>query len=150
MEMLIETYTHEEAQSSGSAVQMAILGHNAGWDDSIYNGGRIKAGNIRIAYGKYLEKVGRSRDPSFYGANITCDPHENDPHSAASYSDRCGGVLPNQTQHYGYNIVAQHLLAVCYYAKNHKNQDAFSPWTTYLSSDSYCSEINVPSRDEVQ
>jgi hypothetical protein len=62
----------------------------------------------------------------------------------------CGGVLVSHTQHYGYNIVAQHMLAVCYYGKNYNNDAAFTPYRKYLKKDGYCAKlIKVPTKEEV-
>ena len=61
----------------------------------------------------------------------------------------CGGQILGQTQHYVYKIVAQHLLAVCYYGLNYGEDRAFEPWASYSRSDGYCSAFEIPSRDEV-
>ena len=77
----------------------------------------------------------------FYGDNILCD--KVDP--IKKPGTRCGGVLSNQTQHYAYKVVAQHILAVCYYAKNYSNDLTFSKWEKYSTADGYCSLVQVPS-----
>ena len=45
--------------------------------------------------------------------------------------------------------VAQHLLAVCYYAMNYGEDRAFSPWLHYTASDGYCRSFRIPTKDEV-
>ncbi|MEL6343186.1 MAG: transglycosylase SLT domain-containing protein [Myxococcota bacterium] len=147
IEMLKQAWEHPEAKDSGSVVQMAILAHNAGFDDSAFTGKRRN--NILQRYRRHLKKTGQPNAPDFYGKNITCNENEKDPHAVLTTFETCGGVLPNQTQHYGYNIVAEHLLAVCYYAANHGDNPAFNPWEVYLLGDSYCSEITVPTIDQL-
>ena len=143
--LLREAWDNPTAQQSGALVQMAILAHNAGFDDSRHNGGKLRYNNVLIAYKKHLEDQKVARDPSFYGKNITCNPQETDPHKAGTDTTYCGGRLPNQTQHYGYSIIAQHLLAVCYYATNYP--DRFPEWEVYTEVDGYCqTALSVPSR----
>ena len=62
---------------------------------------------------------------------------------------RCGGLLANQIQHYAYKIVAQHMLAVCFYAKNYPDNPIFSKWSKYTESEGYCSLIEVPALDQL-
>ncbi|MFT4978760.1 MAG: hypothetical protein ACI8S6_004670 [Myxococcota bacterium] len=141
--MLKESWEHERSQESGAGVQMTILAHNMGFDDNKYLESGRKYG-VLAAYNQYLRKIGRDFAPDFYGANITCDPSAQDPHKPNTTSTRCGGYLPNQTQHYGYNIVAQHLLAVCYYATNYGSEEVFKDWTQYTFGDGYCTQLSVP------
>jgi hypothetical protein len=141
--LLREAWAHPTTQESGAAVQITILSHNAGFDDSAHDGGKPRSLNMLTAYGRHLQRVKQERAPDFYGANILCDPSKYDPHIAQYYSTTCGGFIPNQTQHYGYSIVAQHLLAVCFYAK-HFPSDFPKSWQDYWFGDGYCQDINVP------
>lgn len=143
LNLLREAWEHPTTQESGSAVQITILSHNAGFDDSVHDGGRPRGLNMLTAYGRHLQRSNQERAPDFYGANILCDPTVTDPHVAKYYSSTCGGLIPNQTQHYGYSIVAQHLLAVCFYAK-HFPSDFPKSWQDYWLGDGYCQDINVP------
>lgn len=143
--MLQESWLHEDTQASGAGVQMAILAHNMGFDDDKYLDGGRKYGILK-AYRRHTQAAGQPHAPHFYGANITCDPRAQDPHKPNTTSTRCGGYLPNQTQHYGYNIVAQHLLAVCYYGLNYNDMDAFEDWDQYVSG--YCSQLSIPESDQ--
>tara|TARA_Y100001954_G_C15567474_1_gene481763 strand:- start:454 stop:741 length:288 start_codon:yes stop_codon:yes gene_type:complete len=93
-----------------------------------------------------MKKKKKENGILFYGDNILCGS-DKDPHKAGNYSDLCGGFLPNQGQHYGYNVTAQHFLAVCYYAENYGNESSFSRWKRYLKG--YCSKINIPTPEEV-
>ena len=104
-------------RESGAAVQLAILSHNAGYDNSRFEERRVNRINILPAYRRYLKKTNLSPARGFCSKNITCSNLKQKDYE--SISAQCGGVLWNHTQHYGYNIVAQHLLAVCYYGKNY-------------------------------
>jgi hypothetical protein len=143
-----EAYDDRLFKDSGAVVQLSILSHNAGYDNSRFEERRVNRINMLPAYRRFLKKNQVSRAPDFYGANITCTNLKQEDY--ASISNQCGGVLWNHTQHYGYNIVAQHLLAVCYYAKNYSSENAFSPWRKWARSDQYCEKlIEVPTREEV-
>jgi len=145
---LDEAYRDRDLRDSGAVVQLAILSHNAGYDNSRFEERRVNRINILPSYKRHLRKNKLDRAPDFYGDNITCTDLEQSDYS--SMSAQCGSVLWNHTQHYGYNIVAQHLLAVCYYAKNYSNETAFSPWRRWARSDAYCEKlIEVPTREEV-
>jgi len=143
-----EAWNDPQFRSSGANVQLTILSHNAGYDDSRYEERRVNYINIGPAYRRYLKKNQISRASDFYGQNITCTNLKQK--DFGSISATCGGALWNHTQHYGYNIVAQHLLAVCYYGKNYSNENAFSPWRKWARADQYCEKlIEVPTREEV-
>lgn len=135
-----EAYKDPTLAGSGAVVQLTIASHNAGYDDSRY--GRRKPTNVLNAFRKYEKRVGKPAAPLFYGQTIRCKHHD-DPGT-------CGAELYAQTQHYVYPIVAQHLLAVCYYAMNYGEDQAFQPWTTYTSSDGYCRQFKIPSSAEVR
>ena len=79
---------------------------------------------------------------TFYGDSIKCDPTEFNPHKQDQTNERCKSEIVNQTQHYGYKVVAQHILAVCYYARTYGNNPAFKPWKSYVAADGYCNMIN--------
>jgi len=141
MYTLGEAYQDRTLRSSGSVVQLTIASHNAGYDDSRFTG-RQKRANILNAYNKWIKKEGKERGPHFYGDNIRCRSHDSD--------SWCGGGIPAETQHYVYSIVAQHFLAVCYYAQNYGEERAFQPWVQYVTRDGYCkSAFKVPSKSEV-
>mgnify|MGYP001164089466 CR=1 FL=1 len=145
--LLNDAYRDQRLRESGAVVQATILSHNAGYYDEKIDGKRRPV-NIGPSYERYTRKVNRHPAPNFYGDNILCDS------SGANRKDTmgngCGGVLVSHTQHYGYNIVAQHMLAVCYYGKNYSNDAAFAPYRKYLKKDGYCAKlIKVPTREEV-
>ena len=140
MGLLEDTWTATEAADSGAAVQMTILAHNAGWDDSQFLG-KEKKSNILPAYRRYLKK-GKLDGVTFYGDSIKCNPTEKDPHSQENTNDSCGSVIVNQTQHYGYRVVAQHMVAVCYYARTYGNRPEFKAWKPYVAEGGYCNMIN--------
>ena len=141
MSLLEDTWTKAEVVDSGAAVQMTILAHNAGFDDSEFLG-KEKGTNILPAYKRYLKKSGKTDGVTFYGDSIKCNPTEVDPHKADTTNKSCGAEIVNQTQHYGYRVVAQHMLAVCYYAMNYGNRPEFKQWKSYISEGGYCNMIN--------
>lgn len=134
-----EAYNDPVLRKSGAVVQLTIASHNTGYDDSRM--GKSKGTNILPAYKTFERREGPKMGPMFYGRQITC-PHHDD-------SGRCGAELLAQTQHYVYPIVAQHLLAVCYYAMNYGEDAAFTPWTSYTRGDGYCKQFKIPQRAEV-
>lgn len=131
---------------SGSVVQAVITSHNAGYDDSRFDPageGRRRVYNVKPAYQRYLAARKLDRGPAFIGDNITCA-------SATFVNDPCGGFLMDQSQHYAYNIIAQHFLAVCYYGAAHADNPAFKPWRGYVRGDGYCTRFQVPSLEQVR
>lgn len=135
-----EAWSDPDIRKSGSAVAITIASHNAGYDDSRF--GRRKRSNLRDAWFRW--KKGKSDDewPLFYGENITTStPHE---------SQWNGSVLPPETQHYVYTIVAEHILAVCYYGLNYADMPAFKDYRQYTQGDGYCKQLNIPTSGEVK
>lgn len=144
-----EAYEDRDFRSSGAAVQLTILSHNAGYDNSRFEEKRVNRINILPAYKRYLRDNKLNTAPDFYGQNISCVGLKETDYE--SMSNTCGSALWNHTQHYAYNIVAQHLLAVCYYAKNYGNENSFEPWRNWARAGKYCEKlIEVPTREEVQ
>ena len=128
MDLLKETFVDSELSASGSIVQATILAHNAGYDDSKYLG-RVKRTNVLPSYQRYVKK--RTHGAHFYGDNLC---HSDEPN--------CSSYLPSETQHYGYRVIAYHILAVCYYSKNYPNHKVFGKWKNYR--DGYCKEVHAP------
>lgn len=143
IKLLAEAYNDEELRNSGSVVQATILSHNMGYDDGRFNPNRI--GGVLPAWRRYASAKKVEKDQNFYGANILCTQPNLPP------NEKCGSVLWKETQHYAYNIVAQHILAVCYYAKNHGEEAAFDPWRQYDRGEGYCANgpIKAPTSQEV-
>ncbi|MBM74233.1 MAG: hypothetical protein CMK59_02425 [Proteobacteria bacterium] len=148
IKLLEETWSDDELSASGSLVQATILAHNAGYNDKPYLG-KTKKTNILPAYRAYMKKKKTDYGTTFYGDNITC-VGDKKLDKIKNAGDRCGGFIPNQSQPYGYLVVAQHILAVCYYAKNYANDQAFSKWEKYTTEQGYCSLINVPTSAEAK
>jgi hypothetical protein len=122
-------------------VQIAITSHNCGYDDSRF-GVRRKT-NVLPAYRAYLQERSLNRGPYFLGDSMTCT-------GANFVNDACGSHLPGESQHYAYNIIAQHLLAVCYYGLNYGSEAAFKDWKKYTRGDGYCMATAVPERKAVR
>ena len=124
---------------------MAILSHHTGYDD--YRFGNGKAVNVRPAF-----KAWRAHNPGvqtsdFYGINITQPKF--DPSNLFPPGGARSKFMAN-TQHYGYQITAEHLVAVCYYARNHLGTHvAFEPWAKYAKAGGYCDQFRIPSPAEV-
>ncbi|MFT4622849.1 MAG: hypothetical protein ACI8PZ_001505 [Myxococcota bacterium] len=138
---LAEAFNDKKLRRSGSIVQITILSHNAGYDDRRF--GRKSRSNLKPAYEAWSGEYGETEGPYFYGRNIL----------TATHSDKAwnGSKLPPETQHYGYSVVAQHLLAVCYYASNYPEDRAFSAWRHHVSdADGYCRQFDVPSSSDVR
>jgi len=142
-------FTLEEAwkdpllANSLSAVQLVISSHNAGYDDGRFGDRYKKRINIKPAYATWIASHGESAGIQFLGQQIRCP-------DTAVERGTCDSALVAETQHYAYTIVAQHLLAVCYYAKNYGEEPAFQPWRVYVGDEGYCKAFNVPSKDEVR
>ena len=141
LHLLEDTWEADEAVDSGAAVQMTILSHNAGWDDSPYLG-REKFTNILPAYRRYLKKNPQVTDGVTFMVTLSSAIRQN--LTRTNKTKPMSGVseIVNQTQHYGYKVVAQHILAVCYYARTYGNNPAFKPWKSYVAADGYCNMIN--------
>ena len=106
MTLLSEVYWNTSVQTSGSAVQIALLANNHGF--SIDKDGNARP-SIITAYTKFRDS--NPNGHQFYGDNITCSKAI-DAHSPNSYHETCGGQLGVQTQRYGYEVVARHFTAV--------------------------------------
>ena len=139
---LSEAWNDPLFAESGSAVQLTITSHNAGYDDSRFGQKFFKRFNVKPAYKNWIKKNGASQGVFFTGQNIRC----------AHWEERspCGGAYMAETQHYAYNIVAQHLLAVCYYARNYGENPAYTPWRKYVASGGYCDTMDIPTNEEVR
>jgi len=150
IKLLSEAYGDAELRRSGAVVQATILSHNAGYDDARFSSKKNerRPTNILPAYRKHLKQATLKFDPHFYGANITCTGDE--VHDIMQTNNRCGGVLANQTQHYAYSIVAQHILAACYYGKNFGDEKAWRDYRGLTIGDGYCTTLAVPTSAEVR
>ncbi len=137
-----EAWNDPVIQRSGSAVQLTITSHNAGFDDGKQGPRYQKRFNVKPAYQAWVAKNGEAQGPYFTGQNIRC-PNWTD-------TSPCGGAYMAETQHYAYNIVAQHLLAVCYYARNYGENPAYQPWRKFTGSGGYCESMDIPTKEEVR
>lgn len=137
---LKEAWDNDEVKASGAAVQLTILSHNAGADDAPY--GKAKASNVIPALRRWVRRSGPAQAPNFYGQNILCETNHG--------LKPCGSLIMPETQHYAYNIVAQHFIAVCYYAQEYSSMPEFEPWATWALDDSYCEQFDIPTKTEVR
>ena len=136
-----EAFRDQTIQRSGAAVQITIASHNAGYDDKRF--GHPKNSNLLPALRKFMKTAGDTNAHRIIGANIKCPDR-----STEGY---CGALLPAETQHYTYPIIAQHLLAVCYYAQNYRDEPAFKPWIDYVTeADGYCKKFKIPNKSDAQ
>lgn len=144
MELLKEPWVDEELRASGALVQITILSHNAGYDNSRFEEKRVNNVNILPSYRRHLQEDGLKRDPAFYGKNITCVGEEHKD-ILGKANDKCDGHIANQSQHYAYSITAQHILAACYYAQNYPDKPIWKEYKQqFYSDDGYCTTLNVP------
>ena len=146
IQLLGEAYADKELRYSGAVTQIVIASHNAGYNNEPYQG-KVNVFNMLPAYRRYVKDANAERAPDFIGKNITCVAKG----QAKDFTDRCGGALGSVTQHYVPYVIAQHLLAVCYYGANYASDiPAFQEYAKYLRSGGYCKDIRVPSRAEVE
>lgn len=146
IKLLKEAYEDKELRYSGAVTQITIASHNAGFDNSPYQDGRVNVYNMRHAYRKYAKDNNVDRAPDFIGRNITCVQKG----QAENFNDRCGGYLGNVTQHYVPYVIAQHLLAVCYYGANYADEfTMFDDYRQYVRGNGYCKDIEVPTKEQV-
>lgn len=140
-----EAFEDPAIAASGGAVQMTILSHNAGYDDSRF--GRKKPYNVLPAYKRWSGGKSDEERHLFYGQMIKCFP-KHDPKRARD--DFCGSSIPPEAQHYVYPIVGVHFLAVCYYGKNYAGQfKPFEDWQR-LAEDGYCQQYKIPTAQMVK
>lgn len=138
---LEKAWNDPDIAASGSAVQATMLSHNSGYNDAPYGQPKENT-NILPVLRSWNQRNGLDQGPQFYGSNILCNDH--------LQKGRCGGLMMAETQHYAYNIVAQHFLAVCYYSKEYGMEPAFAPWGQYALDESYCKQFKIPSKAEVR
>jgi len=101
---------------------------------------------VRHAYAAFRAEQKVDRAPDFIGRNITCVAKG----QAQNFNDRCGGYLANVTQMYVPYVLAQHMLAVCYYGTNYSDEfKVFGDYRTYVRGNGYCTDIKVPTREEI-
>ena len=140
--LLHEPVQDEVLRASGAVVQIAIASHNAGYADGRF--GRERLFNLKPAFERWSKTVDEKEHPKFYGDNIRCNTGD---HLGVGF---CGAPFPEQTQHYVYPIVGKHLIAVCYYAKNHSDKKPFQAWTVHLEDDGYCSQFVIPAAADLR
>ena len=138
-------------RASGALVQLTIATHNAGYDDSKYRSNHaVSQTNIGRAYPRYLKKNNLQRAPDFMGQNIKCtNGSQMIKEEAENINARCGSEIPNVTQTYVPYVIAQHMLAACYYGKNYGDIKEFADYRKLAAGDGYCQVIKVPSPQEV-
>lgn len=153
MKLLREVYDDEVLKQSGSITQLIIVSHNVGYDDSRYHPKKSRnTTNIKWAFDTYVKKYNNNSAwaPDFFGRQITCETAQK---GAEGYTGnaRCGdSVLPKEPQHYVPLIIAQHILAACYYGTNYPDYEysgekVFRSYADNLvQGKGYCSAINVP------
>ena len=144
IEALREPLEDPVIADSGAAVQITIASHNAGYDDTRFDNNKSRPGNLKPSYESWLREEKLEYDSNFIGKQIKCTD------AAFNNSDKCGSKLHRETQHYAYAIIAQHFVAVCYYATNYGDRPEFQPWRDFARGDGYCTTIQVPSVEEVR
>lgn len=136
--LLGEAWRDPVLAASGAAVQLTVASHFAGYDDQRFDSAAHPT-DILPAYRDWVAARGLPRAPTFVGDNLRCEQPG---------TDTCGGVLTGDTQHAVYGVIAQHLLAVCYYGRNHANAQAeFTEWAAHRSG--YCAALRVPHAEGV-
>lgn len=148
----MDPWNDPEFRASGALVQLTIATHNAGFDDSKYrSNGAVSRTNIARAYKRYLKEKSLTRAPDFIGQNIKCsNGSQMIKAEAENINATCGSYIPNVTQTYVPYVIAQHMLAACYYGKNYGDIKEFADYRKLAAGDGYCQAIKVPSPAEVQ
>ena len=157
MDRLRPAWTDKELLASGAAVQITVAAYVAGYeppepeepeepeepgegtDDEEAEPAPEPvddSGAVRPAFERWSRYRDPSRHPDFIGENLTC------PQSAGR--ERCGGLLYSDAQAFVPEVLAAHLLAVCYFAANDGSRPPFDTWRPYL--DGYCEELDYPGR----
>ena len=149
IKLLKEAYEDADLAASGAAVQLTIASHNCGYDNSRFEERRRNVYNIKHAYNDYRNEKKRQTAPDFIGQNMTCTTKEALAGSLGP-NDRCGGKMGKETQHYVYNILAQHILAACYYGQNYADNPAFADYQKLTVGSGYCKAFEVPSKDVIR
>lgn len=138
--LLSEAYNDPQLRASGAVVQLTIASYDAGYDDSALRRARADPHQILPAYRAWLQASAVDHAPDFIGQNLTCT-------SRADPLDFCGGALSSETQNYVGAVIAQHLLAACYYGANYGDLPEFAAYRS--SVDEWCAHVNIPTRDQV-
>jgi hypothetical protein len=142
---LAQAFDDEEIAGSGAAVQITIASHNAGYEDTLLRSDvtvRSKRYNLLHAYRRwYRSGEAGTTPPNFYGDVMRC--------VRDGEVEGCGKYMVPETQMYAPRVVADHLLAVCYYATHHADVPAFARWRKYLRDGGYCTEIEIPEPTEL-
>ncbi len=149
IQLLKEAFEDPELRFSGALTQVVIATHNSGFDDSRYRDDkRANKYNQRWAYREYLQDKKLERAPDYVGQNITCEK----PGDAKDFSDRCGGKLGAVTQQYVPYVIAQHLLAVCYYGTHYADEfEAFQEYREHVRGTGYCTSMfQIPTPDQIK
>jgi hypothetical protein len=142
-----EAWNDPVLRRSGALVQIVIASHNAGYDDARFydRNAPSKPYNMLPAYLEWQAENPTKPTPWFYGDAIRCVDHPDDP--------ACDDYMKPETQQYGFNTVALHMLAMCYYAYNYPNDPVFDDWADYVAEGGYCHQLDpkfgVPAKDEV-
>ena len=138
-----DAYNDPTLKASGAVVQMTIATHNTGYNDERF--GLKKTSNVLPGFTAWSAGRPASDHSNWYGENMTCL-------DAPEGQNYCGGSkLHRDTQNYVYPIVAQHLLAVCYYAQNHATEyPEFQAWAMHVREDGYCKKFKIPTPDQVK
>jgi hypothetical protein len=135
---LLEAWSDDEIARSGGAVPLTVLSHNAGYLDERF--GTVKSWNVLPALNAWKADKPASLHHTFYGANILCPDK--------SSENFCRSKLAPETQHYGYTIIAQHMVAACYYGKNHRDAfEEYRSWDRLLKG--YCERFAIPTARQV-
>jgi hypothetical protein len=147
-----EGWSDPDFRRSGAHVQLVIATHNAGYDDSPWRNGQVSETNIKVAYAKWRREKKVDRQPDFWGLNITCSRKEEvQKLDAENINARCGSYVPNVTQTYVPLVIAQHLVAACYYGSNYASSvPEFEKYRQHVVGNGYCSALDVPTPEDVR
>jgi hypothetical protein len=131
---LKEAWEHHDIRATGAAVQLTVAVYSKGLDDRRF--GVNRRVNVLPNVERWGTVVPDDEFPMIYGSSAACEDVEGrEP------------PLNGDTRQYITEVIAAHLLAVCYYGGNYASEPVFRPWSKY--TDGYCAALDVPTRAEL-
>jgi len=148
IELMREAWDDDLVRNSGAAVLITMAAHNGGWDDNVHRKRRGHS-NLKGALLRWQKKEGGPDNSfRFLGHQTQCE--SKDQHTKDS-ACRKKTFVPPETQHYVYRTLAEHFVAVCYYARNHSDRKVFGEWAKRFDGEKgYCRKLTIPSDADIK
>jgi hypothetical protein len=137
-----ETLADPTIAGSGAAVQIAIAGHNAGYDDRRWMPDVEKRFNVLPALRRWAAKKDAAVPLAwFVGENLKC--------AEGGETGSCTTAMMPETQAYVVKILMYQLLAVCYFGRNPGEAPEFKQWSRHVEPGGYCASLEAWSPDRL-